>query len=371
MPKHHSQRKAVRPVVEGLESRELLSGGIHSAARRTPPPILANLGAATTVSTVPSNGDQNPYGVAFVPSGFPGNSPLHPGNMLVSNFNNGQNQQGTGTTIVSVTPAGNVSTFYQNPNTPGLSTALAVLKSGYVLVGNVPAPDGTSATLQQGSLTLLDRNGNVVTSIANASLLNGPWDMTVLDQGRSATVFVSNVLSGTVSRFTVNFTHSKTNPVVVRSAVQIASGFPHRTDPNALVLGPAGLAYDPKHDILYVASQVDNSIYVINHAARTKIDNGTGTLLVQDTTHLHGPTGLVLAPNGNLIVANGDGTNVDPNQPSELVEYTPAGAFVDQKSIDSTPGGAFGLAISPFRNLPVLAAVDDITGSLDVFPINK
>ena len=25
-----------------------------------------------TVSTIPSNGDVNPYGVAFVPSGFPG-----------------------------------------------------------------------------------------------------------------------------------------------------------------------------------------------------------------------------------------------------------------------------------------------------------
>ena len=40
------------------------------------------------VSTVPANGDQNPYGVAFVPPGFPAGGPLNPGDILVSNFNN-------------------------------------------------------------------------------------------------------------------------------------------------------------------------------------------------------------------------------------------------------------------------------------------
>lgn len=67
------------------------------------------------VSTVPHNGDQNPYGVAFVPEGFPGGGPLETGDILVSNFNNSQNQQGTGTTIVKITPAGNVSVFFHGP----------------------------------------------------------------------------------------------------------------------------------------------------------------------------------------------------------------------------------------------------------------
>src|SRR5262249_23681441 len=52
-------------------------------------------------STVPKNGDVNPYGVAFVPPGFPTNgSKINPGDILVSNFNNSNNQQGTGTTII-------------------------------------------------------------------------------------------------------------------------------------------------------------------------------------------------------------------------------------------------------------------------------
>src|SRR5271165_1061262 len=54
-----------------------------------------------TVSTVPANGDLNPYGVAFVPRHFDrGSGPLKHGDILVSNFNNSSNLQGTGTTIV-------------------------------------------------------------------------------------------------------------------------------------------------------------------------------------------------------------------------------------------------------------------------------
>jgi hypothetical protein len=56
-----------------------------------------------SVSTVPANGDVNPYGVAFVPDSFnTGAGPLKHGDVLVSNFNNVQNLQGTGTTIVRI-----------------------------------------------------------------------------------------------------------------------------------------------------------------------------------------------------------------------------------------------------------------------------
>src|SRR5262249_38132295 len=73
--------------------------------------VLATMGAApagapakparitTVASTVPANGDINPYGVAVVPRST-GN--LQQGHILVSNFNNSQNQQGTGSTIVDI-----------------------------------------------------------------------------------------------------------------------------------------------------------------------------------------------------------------------------------------------------------------------------
>ena len=57
-------------------------------------------------STVPLNGDLNPYGVVFVPRDFARSGVLKPGDLLVSNFNNNQNLQGTGTTIVKIVPGG-------------------------------------------------------------------------------------------------------------------------------------------------------------------------------------------------------------------------------------------------------------------------
>jgi len=76
------------------------------------------------VSTVPPNGDVNPYGVAFVPQGFPNGGPLRSGDILVSNFNNNMNLQGTGTTIMRVSASGAVSTFFSGPPHPGGHPAL-------------------------------------------------------------------------------------------------------------------------------------------------------------------------------------------------------------------------------------------------------
>ena len=95
-----------------------------------------------SVSTVPANGDLNPYGVAFVPPGFPAGGTINPGDVLVSNFNNSDNMQGTGTTIVTVPTNDAVALFFQGQAGLGLSTALAVLKEGLVLVGNFPTVDG-------------------------------------------------------------------------------------------------------------------------------------------------------------------------------------------------------------------------------------
>ena len=96
--------------------------GLFGSMQAIPPlsataPIVPNLpnGAFQTLTTVPSNGDVNPYGVAFVPQGFPTGGTLNPGDILVSNFNNTANQQGTGTTIVDVTPNGGESTLLPGP----------------------------------------------------------------------------------------------------------------------------------------------------------------------------------------------------------------------------------------------------------------
>ncbi|HEU0155009.1 MAG TPA: hypothetical protein VFQ82_02990, partial [Stellaceae bacterium] len=61
------------------------------------PPFLPDM---ITSSTIPANGDLNPYGVAIVPRGFPKGGKLALGDILVSNFNGIKNEQGTGTTII-------------------------------------------------------------------------------------------------------------------------------------------------------------------------------------------------------------------------------------------------------------------------------
>src|SRR5665213_1911226 len=233
--------------------------------------ILAQLPTSPEriVSTVPLNGDVNPYGVAFVPEGFRGGGPLEPGDILVSNFNNSQNLQGTGTTIVKINPGGRVSVFFQGAQGLGLTTALGVLRAGFVLVGNVPTTDGTSATVQQGSLLVIDRHGHLVKTLASSSSLDGPWDLAVNDQGDTAQIFVSNVLSGTVTRLDVFINDRTFN---VSGVTQIAHGYTHRTDPAALVIGPTGLAFDRAHDLLYVASTGDNGIFAIANAVGTSTD---------------------------------------------------------------------------------------------------
>ncbi|HEX5442367.1 MAG TPA: TIGR03118 family protein [Pirellulales bacterium] len=331
-------------------------------------PVLTSLAAAAqqTISTVPANGDVNPYGVAFVPQDIQSGGVLQPGDLLVSNFNNSSNVQGTGSTIVRITADGQRSVFFQGSPAVGLTTALAVLKSGFVVVGNVPTDaDGVA---QPGSLLILDSNGNLVSTLSDSALLDGPWDLAVNDAGNHPQLFVSNVLSGTITR--IDLVIPKGGTPQVERETQIGSGYTHRTDPNALVVGPTGLAFDPKSDTLYVASTGDNAIYAIKDAAKTSRDRGTGRVIFNDSAQLHGPLGLVLAPNGDLIIANGDAVNPDPNHANELVEITTRGKFVDSFQLDGGPAGAaFGLAVTSDKGVLRFAAVDDVTNAVDIWSL--
>jgi sugar lactone lactonase YvrE len=257
---------------------------------------------------------------------------------------------------------------------------LGVLRSGTVLVGNVPTttptatctegPSGQEQGVGQGSLLILDRQGHVVGTLSNRRSLDGPWDLTIRDEGDSAQVFVSNALSGTVTRLDLR-TDTDGGHLAIISMTQIASGYAHRCNPAALIVGPTGLALDEERDILYVASTGDNAIYSIQDASVTATDQGTGRVVIQDPVHLHGPLGLVRAPDGDLITSQGDAVNPDPNQPSEVVEYTAAGRFVGQLSLNATLGSAFGIALRSSDDGFRLAAVDDTLNSLDVWVVRQ
>lgn len=335
--------------------------------------FIAPLNMNTQIaSTVPANGDINPYGVAVVQRSV---GKLVKGDVLISNFNSSANLQGTGTTIVEVAPGGKVSLFATItpkdltgpcPGGVGLSTALVVLQEGWVIVGSLPTTDGTSATAMAGCLIVLNPKGKVVETISGSSI-NGPWDMTAVEKGDSAVLFVTNVLNGTVAASPNETDHGTVvrimlsvddehAPRVVAHTV-IGSGFGERTDPGALVIGPTGVSLS-KDGTLYVADTLADRITAIPNALSRKNSAGTGKV-VSIGGALNGPLGLALAPNGDILAVNaGDGN---------LVEITPAGKQVTVKMIDTTGAGAgtlFGLALSP--NGKGLYFVNDGDNTLDL-----
>jgi hypothetical protein len=306
-------------------------------------------------STVPSNGDINPYGVAVV---LHSSGDLAKGDILVSNFNNKANLQGTGTTIVEVSPSGHVQLFAKIsagnlsgscPGGVGLSTALVVLNEGWVIVGSLPTKDGTAATAKAGCLIVLNNNGHVVETISG-SQVNGPWDMTAVEKGNTVALFVTNVLNGTVAAspkvvntatvVRIMLTLNGSNKPEVQSRTVIGSGFGARTDPAALVIGPTGDALSP-NGTLYVADTLANRIAAIPNAFSRQSDAHTGKTVL--TGHaLNGPLGLTIAPNGDILVANANDGN--------MVEVSPSGKQVAFKNADTTGAGTgtlFGLEITP------------------------
>ena len=330
----------------------------------------------TIASTVPKNGDVNPYGLFVVPSTV---GDLVAGAALVSNFNNHRNLQGTGSTIVQIAPSGAVSLFASlDPNTLpgacpggiGLTTALVALRSGWVIVGSLPTKDGTSATMEAGCLLVIDSRGNVVETISGGPI-NGPWDMTALDNGSTATLFVTNVLNGTVAASP----HTIDQGTVVRIGLSlpaigapivtvetvIGESFPERSDPAALVVGPTGVGL-ASDGTLFLADSVANRIAAIPNALhRTTRSKGT-TVSVDGALNV--PLGLAIAPNGNIVTVNGGDGN--------LVETTPAGEQVAIKMLDTSPappgpngnGTLFGIAINPEQN--GVFFVDDGTNTLNL-----
>jgi hypothetical protein len=333
-------------------------------------------------STIPGNGDVNPYGVFRVPRSV---GRLVRGSILISNFNNSSNLQGTGTTIVQISPSGSFSLFAQIdptslpgpcPGGVGLTTALVVLRSGWVVVGSLPTSDGTSATAQAGCLIVLDSDGNVAETITDPQI-NGPWDMTVFDatgeQGQvsRAALFVTNVLNDTVSAggnvvnegtvLRVVLDVSPTGaPPSVESMTVIGSGFPERTDPAALVIGPTGVALGKNNKTLYVADSLNNRIAAIRDPLHRSSTDNTGSTLSSGGS-LNDPLGLTLAINGNVLSSNGNDGN--------LVETTPMGAQIAVTQLDGTgnPPGAgtlFGLVDVPGHGL---FFVDDGSNTLNLF----
>ena len=202
MPLIH--RAAVAAVAAGMTAAAGLAMAPAAGATAHQPSFIGQFHRLRTIgSTVPRNGDVNPYGMVAIRHT---RGKLRRGHVLISNFNNKANLQGTGTTIVEISPRGHRTRFAHIsasrlpgacPGGVGLTTALAVVH-GWVIVGSLPTSNGMSATARAGCLIVLNSHGRVRETFSGHGI-NGPWDMTSLRAGRFAELFVTNVLNGTVA----------------------------------------------------------------------------------------------------------------------------------------------------------------------------
>jgi hypothetical protein len=310
-------------------------------------------------STVPANGDQNPYAlvVALATTGT-----VQKDDVLIDNFNNNGNLQGTGSTIMDYRPStGKTTTFAAIPHNLagcpggiGLSTAMTMLKSGWVIVGSAPSTDGTTKTLGQGCLIVLDSSGKAAGTITSPNI-NDPWgNMAVIDNGDTATLFISNVGFGigapgqpvqnkaTVLRLNLSVASGK--PTVTDETV-IGSGFGAQADSSVFLIGPTGLALG-KNGTLYVSDAIGNRVVAIQDAATRTDSAGTGQV-VSTAGLLNRPLAMDFAPNGNLLVVNGLNGQVVEIDP-ETGKQTGA-MWIDADEAQTPPGSGdlFGIVMQP------------------------
>jgi sugar lactone lactonase YvrE len=337
--------------------------GVSGALAAQPVRFLDTIHQQTTLtSTVPENGDQNPYAIVVAPVSA---GSVQKDDVLVTNFNNDGNLQGLGTTIIDYNPTTKKTTTFAAlprnlagcPGGIGLTTAMTMLKSGWVIVGSAPSADGTTRTKGSGCLIVLDSSGKVAGVIADDKI-NAPWgNLAVIDEGASATLFVSNagfdigspegdprVVNGaTVLRVKLSIADGK-SPAVAEETV-VASGFGAQPSKDAFLVGPTGLALG-SDGTLYVSDATGNRIQAIWDAPTRDHSAGTGRTVTKDGL-LQKPLAMTVAPNSHLIVTNA--------QNGQVVEIDPASGdqvkarWVDPNKAQKPPGAGdlFGIAMTP------------------------
>jgi len=348
----------------------LLTVAIPSLRAEEPKPFLETIHHhRTLVSTIPDNGDLNPYGIIVAPVS---SGRIQKDDVLISNFNGLTNLQGTGATVVDYNPSTKRLTTFarvpqhlpQCPGGVGMSTALTMLKSGWLIVGSAPSTDGTTRTLGAGCLLVFDSNGQLAATWAYDKIRFQWGYVALIDNGTSATLFVSmagfdvpplqvrdpvtgypvTVNKGTVLRMNLSIPEGK--PPVVTDQTVIANGFGQRADRDVFLIGPTGLAMATDGTTLYASDALGNQIIAISDARTRTTSAGLGRTVSKDGL-LRRPLAMTMAPNGNLLALNakiGQVVEIDPLTGEQL-----GAQWVDNNPAQSPPGNGdlFGLAIKP------------------------
>jgi hypothetical protein len=348
----------------------IASAGAPNPARADSQGLLETIHKhITRTSTVTDNGDLNPYAVVVAPVA---SGKIQQGDVLVDNFNNLSNLQGTGTTIVDYSPSTHKTFTFaklpqnlaQCPGGVGMTTAMTMLKSGWIIVGSTPSKDGTTGTKGPGCLLVFDSNGNLATAWTGPNI-NDPWgNMAVIDRGSTATLFVS--MSGfdipawqvrdpntgypvvinkqTVLRIDLSIPAGG-QPTITGQTV-IANGLSARADRDVFLIGPTGLALAADGTTLYVSDAVNNQIIAIPDATTRRDSAGTGRTVTKDGL-LQRPLALAMTSEGHLLACNaknGQLVEIDPATGKQLYAQ-----WIDTNPAQSPPGNGdlFGIAMTP------------------------
>jgi hypothetical protein len=368
-----TMKHATRTLLQRTAHFTRAALALAAAATLTGAPLVAHADAdgllpqihkdTTLINTVPDNGDQNPYAIFVAPVSA---GVVKAGDVLVDNFNNAANLQGTGSTIVDYHPDTKQMSLFATiprdlkecPGGVGLSTAMTMLKSGWVVVGSTPSNDGTTGTKGAGCLIVIDPNGKIAKTISSPNI-NDPWgNMAVVDNGDHATLFISMAGFGvgsadgnppvfkqsTVLRLDLDIPNGQTP--VVKSETVVASGFGAQADKGVFLVGPTGLALSADNKLLYISDAIGNRINVIEDPLTRDTSAGVGRQLTADGM-LHRPLAMITTPQGHLLVTNalnGQVVEIDPSAAKQLYAR-----WIDTDKAQTPPGNGdlFGIALTP------------------------
>jgi hypothetical protein len=360
-----SGQTSVVPTAPGSVTYTLTCTGAGGTMSATSPTVtvnpstlsaLAKSKMTTIGSTVPTNGDGNPYGLAIAPATA---GLITAGDLVVCNFNNSANTQGAGTTIVGLhaTPGA-------NPGGKPYGIAQDAKLQGCSALAMLPDDSISASAFTANMIPLVTPSGTPNTPFASDSFAQ-PWSEVYVAAhgGKPAALYVSN-FDGSIDRIELNGDAQT-------SFTQIATGFCGSGTAGS-IYAPAGLTYDPSIDTLYIVDTSSFSVVafanvsgmgvggvVVNGNCKsvakppTPAPTFSGPSAASARVIAHGaplfaPLSAALLGDGDLIVMNAD-VNIPAGQmPNLAIEVSPVlpGGFVGQPlQLDSgNPGALFGIA---------------------------
>ncbi len=285
------------------------------------------------------NGDEGPRSISVVPNGSKG--VLLKDDLLVCNFEDSNGVLGNGTTMEVLAPAPSSTPvrFFQNDSIKGCDGDAISAKNQTVY----------GAGLTSGKIVVISKNGKAQKTYSGKTITD-PFSDTSADPPQNFSplfIYAGTTVGGGIASIDIGFYGNGL-------ATQVAKGF--GVSKGSQELAPSGLQYDPAIDTLYIVDGVTNTLVAFSNSSKLlekdeivvgsdgktfqcKYPKTTCASLVYSGSPLNAPMASALLPNGNLVVANTQGTA------NTLVELTPKGQVLDTEVVDSSSTqGVFGLA---------------------------